>query len=1235
MADDLLFTLGIQDKGAGRAIKELNKELKYLDKEYKATSKGSKEFEKTQEGLKTKLKYLEKSYDANKAKLQVYKKQMEETKKNISDKEKELQKLTSAENVNEKAVAKATQQLDNMKSSLKQTERNINLTEIELENLNEEIESTRQSVNKSDLDKYKEQMEQLGEQLEKTGEKFTKIGQGMSTVGGSLMKISAPLVAFSAYAVKVTADFEAGMAKVQAISGATGKELEMLKDKAKEMGAITKFSATESAEALSYMAMAGWKAQDMVDGLEGIMNLAAASGESLALVSDIVTDALTAFGMSAKESGRFADILAAASSNANTNVAMMGETFKYVAPVAGAMKYSAEDTAVAIGLMANSGIKASQAGTSLRQILLGLQGGVEVTTKGAKKFRIEVENADGTMRAFDDVLSDLRQSFSLMTDAQKAQNAELIAGKVGMSGLLAIVNAAESDFVKLTKAVENCDGTAKKMADTMNNTAQGQLTLLKSQLEALGIQIGEKLLPFVNKFIEKLSKLIDWFANLSEGTQQMIVQTGLLTFALGGALKAVGSMSMGIGSLISVAGKFATHLGTTATATTAVGTASTAAATGGIATLLKSFMKFSPIAVGVGVAIGAVNLGMKASTAQNKLLGKTILDTTDDMSSMEKAVSKLNNMHFKSREELIKLGLVYDDLSDSISEDFAGAVKNTQLELNKFNMFLRDISIDKIIDENEEEVFLNTVGDMTAQAIKLVKEGTKEGKESLNNMFKLDDNKIDENEKIILKMLESQSKIQIDELNKLEKEIFAIKDKAIKEKRGLNEQEIKDVEEKTQRIKQIELEALGSTQEEILYAKNEFAARMATIDLEGASTLIQEKAKQREDEIVKIQASYDTQLMMLDNLLQQEQAKGAEADQKKVAALQAEIEQNEQAKQQKIQQQDELYNEYLRILGEKNPEILGEINKFNGEILTAEDKKSKQQLDLYKLSFDELNSVTKSGTYSMYNKHNQMWDNVTVKVDESTGELLGVYSEWRNRSGGYTAKMGEDVAKLGKEYNDSKKKIEKALKDSEKITVDSSGNIVTANGKTSISLKDITTDADGTRKGILDLNGTPVEVKVNKDGAVGNLNAIRDAILNIPTKRSVTITTNNVSTGGGSTNNGKRIIEASQTVDTTYKAITPNTDSLITEGGFYNSKTPESRNLINSYNIIQSGSYLNSNKSDNTKFDYNKLANIIATTMVQAVKNLEINPNIEVKVDGTPLNSKFSNNLAMGIRRNR
>lgn len=322
----------------------------------------------------------------------------------------------------------------------------------------------------------------------------------------------------SEFAMDVGTAFDTSMASVAAISGSTGDELEALTEKAKEMGAKTKFSASESADAFTYMAMAGWKTGDMLDGIEGIMNLAAASGENLASVSDIVTDALTSFGLSAEDSGHFADVLAAASNNANTNVSMLGGSFKYVGSVAGALGYSIEDVSVALGLMANSGIKAEQAGTSMRSMLTRLAKPTKDVESAFERLGINavdsMTNADGTMKPLSETLGILRKKMSGLSEAEQANVAAGIAGQEAMSGLLAIVNASDSDYQKLTAAINNADGTAQGMADTMNDNLPGAITILKSALEGLAIAVYEngsgRLKEFVKRMTETVSKITEF-----------------------------------------------------------------------------------------------------------------------------------------------------------------------------------------------------------------------------------------------------------------------------------------------------------------------------------------------------------------------------------------------------------------------------------------------------------------------------------------------------------------------------------------------------------------------------------------------------------------------------------------------------------------------------------------------------------------------------------------------------
>lgn len=394
----------------------------------------------------------------------------------------------------------------------------------------------------------------FGDKSATAEQKLNGLSSAFKTTGGLLSKnVTLPIVGVGAAAVKTATDFEAGMSEVKAISGATGSEFDALRDKAIEMGAKTKFSASDSADAFKYMAMAGWDASQMMDGIAGIMDLAAASGEDLATTSDIVTDALTAFGLQASDSAHFADVLAQASSKSNTNVGLMGETFKYVAPVAGALGYSIEDTAVAIGLMANSGIKGSQAGTALRSTITRLAKPVGEAKDAVEELKISITNTDGTMKPLSQTMVELREKFAGLTEEQKAQYAAMLAGQEGMSGLLAIVNASDEDFQKLTDEINNVNGAAEDMASVMMDNTAGAVEQLKGVLESAGILIGEKLTPYIRQLAEWITGLVEKFNSLSTEQQDQIVKWGLIFAAVGPILLV---MSKLIGVVSGVMGAF-------------------------------------------------------------------------------------------------------------------------------------------------------------------------------------------------------------------------------------------------------------------------------------------------------------------------------------------------------------------------------------------------------------------------------------------------------------------------------------------------------------------------------------------------------------------------------------------------------------------------------------------------------------------------------------------------------
>lgn len=382
------------------------------------------------------------------------------------------------------------------------------------------------------------------------GDNFEKVGSSMNK------KLTVPIMAGLGASVKTFTTFDDSMRKVAATSGiaadSSSKAYMQMRKQAQDLGASTRYSASEVAEGMNYMAMAGWSAEQTMAGIPAVLDLAAASGENLGTTSDIVTDAMTAFGMQAEQAGEFADILAAASSNANTNVSMMGDTFKYVAPVAGSLGFNAKDTAIAIGLMANSGIKGSQAGTALRAGLVNLVNPSEAAQKAMDALGISVTDSEGNMKSFRTIMGDLREKMGGLSETQKASAAATIFGKEAMSGWLAIINSSDKDFNKLTNAIDNSQGSTKRMVNTMEGGIGGAFRNLKSAIEGLGIAIGERLAPYIEKAAKYITDLAQKFKALSPAQQDTIIKIALVVAAIGPLLIAIGKVFKAIKTVITV-----------------------------------------------------------------------------------------------------------------------------------------------------------------------------------------------------------------------------------------------------------------------------------------------------------------------------------------------------------------------------------------------------------------------------------------------------------------------------------------------------------------------------------------------------------------------------------------------------------------------------------------------------------------------------------------------------------
>ena len=637
------------------------------------------------------LKKAEDAYDKYVKEVAALKDRQEELKNSSSASAEEQKKLAEQLSTAEKNMQQAA-------NSVAFYQKQLNNTERDQIKLGEELNQTAKYLEEAGSSAHK-----CATSIDKFGNKSqTAISQmAQAIVAAGIAQKVQEVTAALKDCVDTFASFESQMSTVQAVSGATGEEMAALTEKAKAMGASTSFTATEAGQALEYMAMAGWKTGDMLDGLEGIMNLAAASGESLASTSDIVTDALTAFGLKASDSGHFADVLAKASSSANTNVGMMGETFKYAAPVAGALGYSIEDTALAIGLMANAGIKGSSAGTALRTTLTNLSKPSSEVAAYMEKLGISLTDDQGKMLSLSEVMGDLRKQFENLTEAEKAEYAAGIAGKEAMSGLLAIVNASEEDYQKLTQEINDCTDAAYKMSQIRLDNYAGQITLLNSAMDGFKIAVGEALAPALGSMAELGTGAFSWAAEFVE-------EHPVLVQAVAGVASALALLTTGLGTYAAAQAAVTAvqgALGVAVTASLGPIAAVTAAVGALIAVSLSAGAKMSEISADTKELTGS----LKESKEAYEELTAAMEEENSGVSSSIKALEKLLDEEDKSASKKKEISLLVDKLNDALPElglsydETADSINMTTAALEKFaeksaDQETHDAQMDRLVE---------------------------------------------------------------------------------------------------------------------------------------------------------------------------------------------------------------------------------------------------------------------------------------------------------------------------------------------------------------------------------------------------------------------------------------------------------------------------------------------------------------------------------------------------------
>ena len=1259
MSEDLLVTLGVKDKGARAQITALNKEIRYLDKEFKNATNSSKTYEDRTASLQKQQDILKQKIQAVESKMSAYKKQMEEAAEGIVKKKARLEELNNTEGDNEKAIEQVTNQLNKYEQQLKYAERDIKLTENELQQLNkslEEVQGSLEDVERSlqtkKLQDYANKLKEMSERMEATAERFRNFGDLADSAGNKLIALGSPIMALCGYATKVSIDFESAMSEVQATSGATGDDLNALAEKAKEMGAKTSKSATDSAKALQYMSLAGWDTKEMLSGLEPILRMSELASADLGQTSNLVTDSMSSLGIEVKDLSRYLDIVAKTQASANTGALDMMDAYISCGGIFKELNTPLEESATLLGILANRGIKGAEAGTSLNSVLINLMGVSGQARDGLEALGVSAYDSDGNFRGVTATLKDLKIKLSECTEEQRQQFASMIGGKTQIDTLMALLSGLDEEYGDLYNSVSKAEGSLLSMAETMQDNTKGNITRLKSQLEGLGIQLGEHLLPHINDLIGHLNKAIEWFGSLEEGTQKNIIKFGLMSVASGTLLKGIGSLSGGIGDTINLfskvtnktstvitkfeeasketglfdkslgkvnLSKFAKTLGTTGTKIGGV--------TGTIAKFTSGLLSLNPVTIGITAAVGALATGVAVYKTNQELANSSCIRAKEDLSLFEKVVATFTGKTFESTEALKEKGLVLDELSESFSTEFKHAVDDATKGSQDFSIALREINLDGVFSNEESAALNERVNNLVDTTIATINSRKEEQQQGLKELFSVDGT-LSENETLILQHFEKMATTSIEEVEQLKNDINTIKQRALEDGRILNEQEIADIQSKEQRIREIQLQNVATTNEELIFAKNDFKNRVATMDAEAASEYLEKQRAYADEQILQKAAIYDTQIELLQgNLDAMDEATRTAAEQ--------EILNLQESKRNEIATWEQYFTDCLGIVTAENSNLEGRIDESNGRILTNQGVKCAAMLNTHSSYYKDLDSITTTGLYKLYNENDQTFRDVLVNVDSTTGKIIGTYDTYSGEMSGLNEEIAKDTKKMVSEFESAQRDMQAQIESTTSDFRVSGSDIKNSNNEVVGSLESVTKETDGTYKAILNINGQPMEIKTNANSTKNQINDVATAINNLPSSKTIWVNVNKNSSivSGGAIPGERMAMPESNYYQSgaipnipTARAMPSEFTTMELSPSFYSSQNPIMEAVAKTVTK-------ETPRPTNSNINYKEIADVIAKTVAQEISKLKIEPVINNLLNGKEITSLVSQDLAWQGRR--
>lgn len=839
--------------------------------------------------------------------------------------------------------------------------------------------------------------------------------------------------------------------RVKAISGSTGKEFEALSQQAKDLGASTSFSASEAAMGMENLASAGFSTSQIMSAMPGLLNLAASDALDLGTAADIAASTLNGFGLEASEAAHVADVLARAAADTNAGITDTGMAMKFIAPVASAMNISLEETTAAIGLLANAGIQGSSAGTVLRSALSHLAKPSKEAATLMEELGFNAYDAQGKMLPLKSIIGNLQNSMEGLTDEQKQNALVTMFGTEALSGMLALISAGPEQLEDLTNSLINSDGAAQEMAETMQDNFKGAWDEFTSAAEGAAIAVGEALLPSLTEIMGKITDLVSGFTELDPATQGLIINFGLVAAAAGPVLMTAGKLVTAFGQLMPLVDGISSVFG---------------------GSLLGSVTSLA-------IPLAAVGAGFYTIKEANDVMSQSVLTSREEMSWLEKVIADLTGTTTYSKEELVAMGLAYEDFNENISGDFRDAVKEMTTDIHDFGMELGQIQLDNLVSEEETAQVKERVDKMLSSCIEAIQSKNSEIQEGISKAFATD-GLIDEAETNVLKYWESRGTAEKAEAEKLGQEINDIMAKASAEGRALTAEEEQAIRDKYAKIRQLELQALADNSYEIAYAQKEFQNRIKTMDGESALELMQQRQQQYQEQVIQTRSNYDA--------LIDEVKIGYES---KNIAEKAEIDKTvkmlEEARDNELKINQDKYNQDVEYAKQHCEELSQIFNKYTGERLERNEVADYQILEKTLDTYTQLQNITESGYVAIQDATTGAWKNMYVAVDEATGQILGTVDLATGEIGAQGDIQRNTLMGLEGQWAQTSEGIAASAAAMAGGYVTATGEIKKANGETVATISQL----DGS---ITDLNGNPIEINENTADVIAKLLGVQGEV---------------------------------------------------------------------------------------------------------------------------------------------